>query len=175
MSVTLHTSLGDLKVELYCDHVPKHVKNFLALCASNYYDNTTFHRNIPDFMIQGGDPLGTGRGGTSIWGTKFEDSFHPLLKHDKRGILAYANSGPDSNGSQFYITYKAVPELDGKYVVFGKVIGGFLTLDQMEKKEGDSNNRPLDKIHLRSVTIHSNPIALKSLQMLEKEKEKTKK
>ena len=95
------------------------------------------------------------------------------MKHDRRGILAYANSGPNSNGSQFYITYKSVPELDGRYVVFGKVIGGFITLDQMEKKEGDSNNRPLDKIHLYSVTIHSNPIAMKSLQVMDLEKEKS--
>jgi peptidyl-prolyl cis-trans isomerase-like 3 len=85
------------------------------------------------------------------------------LSHNERGILAYANTGPDSNGSQFYIAYKALPELDGKYVVFGKVIGGFLTLDQMERKKVDVDNRPLDEITLKSVTIRSNPIAMKSL------------
>jgi peptidyl-prolyl cis-trans isomerase-like 3 len=123
-------------------------------------------------MIQGGDPTGTGTGGSSLWGGRFfnfklkfsfNDVYHTNLSHNERGIVAYANTGPDTNGSQFYITYKSLPELDGKYVVFGKVIGGFLTLDQMEKKKVDQESRPLEEITLKSVTIHSNPIAMKSL------------
>ncbi|KAL0142949.1 cyclophilin-like domain-containing protein [Mucor lusitanicus] len=120
MSVTLHTDLGDLKVEIFCESVPKTAENFLALCASGYYDNNTFHRNIPGFMIQTGDPTGTGKGGNSIWGRKFNDEIRSTLKHNARGILSMANSGPNTNGSQFFITYAKHPHLDTKYTVFGK-------------------------------------------------------
>jgi hypothetical protein len=101
-ALTLHTNFGDLKLELYCDHTPKACYNFLALCANKYYDETKFHRNIPGFMIQGGDPTGTGKGGTSIFDTgngKFEDEIVPALKHDKAGIVSMANSGANTNGS----------------------------------------------------------------------------
>ena len=112
MSVTLHTDLGTLKLEIYCDIVPRTSFNFLALAASGYYDNTLFHRNIKGFMLQGGDPTGTGKGGESIWGGKFNDEIHPDNKHTTRGIVSMANSGPNTNGSQFFITYAKHPHLD---------------------------------------------------------------
>ncbi|KAK8944999.1 Peptidyl-prolyl cis-trans isomerase-like 2 [Platanthera zijinensis] len=109
--------------------------NFLALCASCYYDGTIFHRNIKGFMIQGGDPTGTGKGGTSIWGKKFSDEIRESLKHNARGMLSMANSGPNTNGSQFFITYAKQPHLNGLYTIFGKVIHGFEVLDIMEKDD----------------------------------------
>jgi peptidyl-prolyl cis-trans isomerase-like 3 len=116
-SVTLHTTLGDLKLEIYCEEVPRTATSFLAHCASGYYDKTIFHRNIKGFMIQGGDPTGTGKGGVSIYNTpngKFQDEIVDSLKHSRRGIVSMANSGPNSNGSQFFVTYKAHTHLNGK-------------------------------------------------------------
>nr|GMC75622.1 peptidyl-prolyl cis-trans isomerase CYP18-1 [Ipomoea batatas]GME02848.1 peptidyl-prolyl cis-trans isomerase CYP18-1 [Ipomoea batatas] len=135
------------------------VKNFLALCASGYYDGTIFHRNIKGFMIQGGDPTGTGKGGTSIWGKKFNDEIRESLKHNARGILSMANSGPNTNGSQFFLTYGKQPHLNGLYTIFGKVIHGFEVLDLMEKAQIGPGDRPLAEIRLNRVTIHANPLA----------------
>ncbi|ETW52789.1 peptidyl-prolyl cis-trans isomerase-like 3 [Plasmodium falciparum Santa Lucia] len=121
MSLSIHTNYGDIKIELFCYEVPKTCKNFLALCASGYYDNTKFHKNIKGFAIQGGDPTNTGKGGQSIYGKYFEDEFDSTLKHDKRGIVSMANKGkPNTNGSQFFITYSRQPHLNGIYPVFGK-------------------------------------------------------
>eukprot|EP00741_Cyanophora_paradoxa_P004215 tig00000789_g4093.t1 len=159
MSVTLHTTLGDLKVEIFCDLSPKAAENFLALCASNYYDGTLFHRNIKGFMIQGGDPTGTGKGGESIYGHKFADEFNDQLKHNARGVLSMANSGPNTNGSQFFFTYGKHPHLNNNYTIFGRVIHGLETLDAMEKVPVDGKDRPLNPIKLERVTIHANPIA----------------
>ncbi|KAI9136236.1 cyclophilin-like domain-containing protein [Paraphysoderma sedebokerense] len=159
MSVTLHTDLGDIKIELFVDSTPKASHNFLALCASDYYNNCLFHRNIKGFMVQTGDPTGTGKGGESIWKTKFEDEIRSMLKHNVRGIVSMANSGPNTNASQFFITYAKQPHLDSKYTVFGKVIDGFDTLDAIEKVPVDEKNRPLQDIKIKSVTIHANPIA----------------
>ncbi len=108
MSLTLKTTLGDIKVELYCQQVPKACKNFLALAASGYYNDTTFHRNMKGFMVQGGDPTGTGKGGKSIWGGLFEDEFVSTLKHERRGILSMANQGPNTNGKSYSIFYFAL-------------------------------------------------------------------
>ncbi|GAA5808030.1 cytochrome P450 monooxygenase 4 [Mucor flavus] len=164
MSVTLHTDLGDLKIEVFCESVPKTAENFLALCASGYYDNNLFHRNIPGFMLQTGDPTGTGKGGNSIWGRKFNDEIRSALKHNARGIVSMANSGPNTNGSQFFITYAKHPHLDTKFTVFGKVIdGGDSTLDAFEKIPTDEKNRPTQELRIRSITIHANPIADKQL------------
>mmetsp|Transcript_11725 Transcript_11725/g.35173 ORF Transcript_11725/g.35173 Transcript_11725/m.35173 type:complete len:164 (+) Transcript_11725:226-717(+) len=162
MAVTLHTSLGDIKLEIYCESVPQAAQNFLALCASNYYDGTIFHRNIKGFMIQGGDPTGSGRGGKSIYPTangKFSDEISDNFKFAKRGVVAMANSGPNTNGSQFFIVYAKAPHLNGKYTIMGQVIDGQDTLDKMEKIPVGAADKPLQEIRLRSVTIHANPMA----------------
>lgn len=160
MAVTLHTDYGDIKLELFCEQCPKSCENFLALCASDYYNGCVFHRNIKGFMLQTGDPTGTGKGGNSIWGDKFEDELTDTLKHSVRGVVSMANNGPDSNGSQFFITYAKQPHLDLKYTIFGKVIDGFETLDEIEKQPvNEKNYRPLNDIHLLNVTIHANPLA----------------
>lgn len=160
MAVTLHTDYGDIKLELFCEQCPKSCENFLALCASDYYNGCVFHRNIKGFMLQTGDPTGTGKGGSSIWGDKFEDELSDTLKHNVRGVVSMANNGPDSNGSQFFITYAKQPHLDLKYTIFGKVIDGFETLDEIEKQPvNEKNYRPLNDMHLLNVTIHANPLA----------------
>ncbi|XP_065917044.1 peptidyl-prolyl cis-trans isomerase-like 3 [Dysidea avara] len=160
MAVTLHTDLGDIKLELFCDLTPKTCENFLALCASGYYNDCSFHRNIKSFMVQTGDPTGTGKGGTSIWNKKFEDEFHDNLKHNARGIVSMANSGPDTNGSQFFIIYGKQPSLDMKYTVFAKVIDGFDTVDDLEKLPVDDKSfRPKSEVKIRRITIHANPLA----------------
>jgi len=117
---TFTTSKGEIRLELFADKAPKTVANFQKLAVNDFYNGLTFHRVIEDFMIQGGCPLGTGTGGP---GYTFEDEFHPDLKHDSPGVLSMANSGPNTNGSQFFITHVATPWLDNKHSVFGKVIG----------------------------------------------------
>lgn len=118
---TIATDLGDIVVELYADKVPNTVNNFVFLAREGFYDGVTFHRVIADFMIQGGDPTGTGRGDA---GYKFRDEFAPGLKHDGPGVLSMANAGPNTNGSQFFITHVATPWLDNKHSVFGRLIDG---------------------------------------------------
>ncbi|KXN70429.1 cyclophilin-like protein [Conidiobolus coronatus NRRL 28638] len=160
MSVTIHTDVGDIKIELFCESVPKATENFLALSASGYYDNCLIHRNIKGFMFQTGDPTGTGKGGESIWGKKFQNECKPTLRHHSRGIVSMANSGPDTNGSQFFITYSGHPHLDGNYTVFGKVIDGVdTTMDTIEGLQVDSKNRPLKEVRITSIEIHANPFA----------------
>ncbi|KAI1237063.1 hypothetical protein IHE44_0014318 [Lamprotornis superbus] len=161
IAVTLHTDVGDIKIELFCERTPKTCENFLALCASNYYNGCIFHRNIKGFMVQTGDPLGTGKGGNSIWGKKFEDEFSEYLKHSVRGVVSMANNGPNTNGSQFFITYGKQPHLDMKYTVFGKVIDGLETLDELEKLPvNEKTYRPLNDVRIKDITIHANPFAL---------------
>merc|ERR1712119_124815 len=123
MSLTIKTNLGVLKVELFCAQAPKTCKNLLALAASGYYDNTTFHRNIKGFMVQGGDPTGTGKGGESVYGKPFNDEFHQRLRFVRRGLVAMANSGPDDNGSQFFITLGPCNDLNKKHTIFAKIAG----------------------------------------------------
>ncbi|ORX54667.1 cyclophilin-like protein [Piromyces finnis] len=159
MSVILDTDLGEIKIEVFCEAVPKTAENFLALCASGYYDNCIFHRNMKGFMIQTGDPTGTGKGGTSIWGKPFEDEIKPTLKHNRRGIVSMANNGPDTNKSQFFITYSKQSHLDTKYTVFGKVIDGMETLEALEKISVDEKYRPIQEVKIKSVKILANPIA----------------
>lgn len=159
MSVTLHTNFGPLKVELFCQKAPKTTYNFLALCASGYYDQCKFHRSIPQFMIQGGDPSGTGKGGKSCWNMPFDDEFDDDLRHEKRGILSMANSGPGTNQSQFFIIYDQQNHLNHSYPVFGQLIDGFSTLDDMEKVPCNVEDVPEREIKILKVTIHSNPFA----------------
>ncbi|OQV22303.1 Peptidyl-prolyl cis-trans isomerase-like 3 [Hypsibius exemplaris] len=159
MSVTLHTDLGDIKLELFCEECPKACQNFLALCASGYYDEAIFHRVIKGFMAQTGDPTGTGKGGNSIWGRKFEDEIRDDLRHNKRGTLAMANNGPNTNASQFYLALAPQPHLDLKYTVFGRMIDGDDTLSAIEKLSVDSKYRPHKPPKITGVTIHANPLA----------------
>ncbi len=118
---TISTKKGDIRIKLHDDKAPRTVANFESLANKGFYDGLTFHRVIKDFMIQGGCPLGTGTGGP---GYKFDDEFHPDLKHDGPGVLSMANAGPNTNGSQFFITHSAQPHLDGRHSVFGQVIEG---------------------------------------------------
>lgn len=164
MAVTLHTSHGDIKMEIFCDQVPETSENFLALCASGYYNNTNFHRNIKGFMIQGGDPLGTGKGGESIYGKHFKDEMSESLKFTGRGVVGMANKGPDTNGSQFFIAYQKLPHLNFKYPIFGKVINGWEVLDAMEKVPVGPKDRPAQPISIENVTVHANPIAESAMQ-----------
>lgn len=127
------TDKGTIKLELFDDKTPKTVKNFEDLCEKKYYDGLVFHRVIPNFMVQGGCPEGTGTGGP---GYNFEDEFHPELKHDGPGVLSMANAGPNTNGSQFFITHEAQPHLDNRHSVFGKVIEGQDVVDAIE--QGDT-------------------------------------
>ena len=159
MSVTLHTNHGAIKLEIFCDSVPRTSFNFLALAASGYYDGTVFHRNVKGFMLQGGDPTGTGKGGESIWGGKFGDEIRPENTHAARGILSMANSGPGTNGSQFFLTYAKHPHLDNNYTVFGKVIDGFDALAAIERVPCNDKHRPLSEVRLEHLTIHANPLA----------------
>ncbi|KAJ2989854.1 hypothetical protein NUW58_g3255 [Xylaria curta] len=165
MSVTLHTNLGDLKVEVFCESVPKTAENFLALCASNYYDQSPFHRSIPGFMVQAGGPANPSpenpKGGQSIWGGTFEDEIRPTLKHNARGIVSMANKGAGTNGSQFFLLFDKAPHLDGLNTVFGKLLGddSLRTLAKLEAIEVDKKNRPKEKVIIERVTIHANPVA----------------
>ena len=120
-TATLKTDVGDIVVRLYTDKVPRTVNNFVFLSRQGFYDGVTFHRVIADFMAQGGDPTGTGTGGP---GYRFADEFHPELRHDGPGVLSMANGGPNTNGSQFFITHVVTSHLDGKHTVFGQVLKG---------------------------------------------------
>ena len=159
MAVTLHTQMGDLKVELRCDTAPRCSFNFLALAASGTYDGTPFHRLMPGFMVQGGDPTGTGKGGASVWGGTFGDEFHPDNAHNARGVLSMANKGPDTNRSQFFFTFAPQPHLNDKYSVFGHLVDGFETLDALEKLPVGKKHRPVTEVTIDRVTVHANPFA----------------
>jgi cyclophilin family peptidyl-prolyl cis-trans isomerase len=147
-TATLHTDKGDIQVQLYADKTPVTVNNFVFLARQGFYDNTIFHRVISDFMVQGGDPTGTGRGGP---GYRFKDEFDPKLRHDKPGVLSMANAGPGTNGSQFFITHVATPWLDQKHSVFGQVTGGMDVLMSIPPR--DPNQVNAQAVHLKSITI----------------------
>jgi cyclophilin family peptidyl-prolyl cis-trans isomerase len=148
-SATLHTNQGAIAVELFDDDAPKTVDNFVSLARKGFYDGVIFHRVIPDFMIQGGDPTGTGSGGP---GYTFEDEFnaHPVV----RGALAMANAGPNTNGSQFFIvTAEATPWLDGKHTVFGQVTGGMDVVDAISALDTDGRDRPRQDVVIERVDL----------------------
>ncbi|BFZ64213.1 Peptidyl-prolyl cis-trans isomerase-like 1 [Saitoella coloradoensis] len=146
--VILDTSMGPVTVELYWDHAPRTCKNFAELAKRGYYNGVIFHRIIPDFMIQGGDPTGTGRGGSSIYGEKFADEIHPGLKHTGAGILSMANAGPNTNGSQFFITLAPTPWLDGKHTIFGRVNEGMRTVQRLGLVRTGAGDRPVEEIKI---------------------------
>ena len=151
--VILRTSKGDITLQLTQTETPKTVENFLNHCKNGYYDNFIFHRVIKNFMIQTGDPLGDGTGGESIWGDEFEDEFHPDLKHSQPYVLSMANCGPNTNGSQFFITTVKCPWLDNKHTVFGKVVNGFDVIAAIENVQCDKLDRPLEPIKILQVEI----------------------
>ena len=144
---------GDIKIRLFTDQAPKTVENFIGLAEKNYYDGIIFHRIIKDFMIQGGDPTGTGRGGESLWGGKFEDEFHDDLKNIK-GALSMANAGPSTNGSQFFIVHAPATEwLDGKHSVFGQAYEGVDIIDKIANVEVGYADKPVEDILIEDVII----------------------
>ena len=165
LTATLQTNRGTVVVKLFPDHAPKTVRNFVELAqggrewtdpstrktgTAKLYDGTIFHRVIPDFMIQGGDPLGTGTGGP---GYKFGDEIHPDLSFSRPYLLAMANAGPGTNGSQFFITTAATPWLTGKHTIFGEVVYGSEIVEAISKVQTGRNDRPVDDVVLESVVI----------------------
>jgi peptidyl-prolyl cis-trans isomerase A (cyclophilin A) len=177
LTATLETTAGEIEIELFEERAPDTVENFLGLArhdpaadaqpapdtntwtdpetgevrGDSLYEDVLLHRIIEGFMIQTGDPTGTGRGGP---GYEFDDEFHPDLRHDSAGIVSMANSGPDTNGSQFFITLDAQPHLDDRHAVFGEVTDGMDVVREIGGVTTDGNDKPLDPIHLESVTIH---------------------
>jgi len=162
---TLKTSMGDIVIQLFDDKAPKTVANFVGLASGTkewmdpktdekvkrpLYNGTIFHRVIPGFMIQGGDPRGNGTGGP---GYRFEDEFHPDLRHNKAGILSMANAGPNTNGSQFFITHQATPQLDGRHSVFGEVVKGQEIVVAIANVPRDPRDRPIKDVVIKEVVI----------------------
>ncbi|GAB1608219.1 RING-type E3 ubiquitin-protein ligase PPIL2-like [Argonauta hians] len=168
--VRVMTNKGALNLEINCEMVPKTCDNFIKLCSNGYYNNTIFHRSIRNFMIQGGDPEGTGKGGDSYWQKPFKDEFKPNLIHKGRGVLSMANSGPDTNKSQFFITYRSCRHLDNKHSVFGRVVGGLETLNKMEKIETDDKDKPLEDIRIEDTVVFVDPFK-EAEEQLKKERE----
>ena len=165
LTATLHTNQGPVVIRLFPDHAPKTVRNFVELAeggkqwtdprngrptTDKLYDGTIFHRVIPDFMIQGGDPLGSGRGGP---GYQFGDEIHPDLAFDRPYLLAMANAGPGTNGSQFFITVAPTPWLNGKHTIFGEVIEGADVVDLISRAKTGSADRPVEDVVIESVTV----------------------
>ena len=153
--VRMETTLGVVELELYDRHAPKTAENFRELSRAGLYDGVLFHRLIKGFMIQGGDPTGTGRGGESYWGGKFADELHPELRHAGAGVLSMANAGPDSNGSQFFITLAPTPHLDGKHSIFGRVKSGMDVIGRMGSVHVDKNDRPMTEVKILSMKLTS--------------------
>jgi cyclophilin family peptidyl-prolyl cis-trans isomerase len=144
----LHTDKGDITLALHVEKTPRTVNNFVFLARDGFFAGTIFHRVIADFMVQGGDPTGTGRGGP---GYRFKDEIAPSLHHDKPGVLSMANAGPNTNGSQFFITHVPTPWLDGKHSVFGQVIGGLDVLFTIPARDPARSDAPA--VHIQSVDI----------------------
>jgi cyclophilin family peptidyl-prolyl cis-trans isomerase len=145
----LKTQRGDIVVELYADRAPLTVENFVNLARAGFYDGTTFHRVIPGFMAQGGDPTGTGTGGP---GYQFGDEFDPSLRHDGPGVLSMANAGPGTNGSQFFITHGPTPHLDNKHTVFGRVTAGMDVVRAIRERDPQRDREPGDRIETIEIT-----------------------
>ncbi|KAH3757955.1 peptidyl-prolyl cis-trans isomerase CYP18-2 [Pelomyxa schiedti] len=146
--VVFETNMGRFSVELYWDHAPRTCRNMYELSKRGYYDDVVFHRVIKDFMCQTGDPTGTGKGGESIYGTTFEDEITRQLKHTGAGIIAMANSGPNTNGSQFYVSLAPCPWLDGKHTIFGRISTGMMTIKRLGNVQTDIHDRPLSEVKI---------------------------
>jgi len=151
------TTHGVLNLELLPEFAPKAVWNFVQLAKKGYYKDVIFHRNIRNFMLQGGDPTGTGRGGTSCWGKNFEDEFEGPNSHNARGIVSMANKGKGTNSSQFFITYRPCAHLDRKHTIFGRIVGGMETLTAIENVDVDEGKRPLEEIRMEEVVVFVDP------------------
>lgn len=151
--VALDTTMGEIVIELYWKHTPNTCRNFAELARRKYYDGTIFHRVISGFVIQGGDPTGTGRGGSSIYGKNFPDEFHKDLKHTGAGILSMANAGPNTNGSQFFITLAPTAHLDGKHSIFGRVHSGMGVVKKIGMVPTDRNDRPTEDVKIKAATV----------------------
>ncbi|XP_053992498.1 peptidylprolyl isomerase domain and WD repeat-containing protein 1-like isoform X2 [Hylaeus volcanicus] len=153
---TIHTTMGDIVIKLFYLEVPKTVENFVGLSRKRYYDGLIFHRVIKNFMIQTGDPNGDGTGGVSLWGGEFEDEFHKSLKHDRPFTVSMANAGPNTNGSQFFITTVPTPFLDNKHSVFGRVIKGMDVVTLIESVRTDNEDKPLKEIRVSTISVSNN-------------------
>lgn len=151
--VVIETNLGNIEITLKNDVAPKTCENFIGLVNKHYYDGQVFHRIIKNFMIQGGDPTGTGAGGESIWGKSFADEFSPNVKFDKPGLLAMANRGPNTNGSQFFITTALTPWLNNKHTIFGEVTTGYDIVKKMESVTTGFNDKPLEPVQIKKAYV----------------------
>lgn len=167
----IETNFGSLNIELQTETAPRAVWNFVHLAKKGFYKGVKFHRNIRNFMIQGGDPTGTGKGGTSIWGKNFQDEFDGPLTHDSRGVVSMANKGKNTNSSQFFITYKPAKHLDRKHTIFGRVVGGMDVLSKLENVPVDSASRPLDDITMENIVVFVDPFEEFQKQKHEKDEQ----
>ncbi|KAH9922857.1 uncharacterized protein BXZ73DRAFT_91570 [Epithele typhae] len=152
-SATIHTTLGDMHIRLFPQQAPKAVENFVGHARTGYFEGVIFHRVIPKFMIQTGDPLGDGTGGTSIWGREFEDEFSDELRHDRPYTVSMANAGPGTNGSQFFITTNATPWLDNKHTIFGRVLSGLEVVHAIENVKTNKGDKPYEDIAIINVDV----------------------
>ncbi len=150
---TIKTNRGDIKIKLYPDVAPKTCENFTTLAKKGYYDGVIFHRVIKDFMIQGGDPTGTGCGGQSCWGGTFGDECSPDVSFDKKGLLAMANAGPGTNGSQFFITTTLTPWLHMHHTIFGEVVEGYDVVEKIENCQTGFMDKPVQEQKILSVEV----------------------
>jgi len=150
MEVKIETSLGNICAKLYAEEAPRTVENFVKLIRDGFYDGVIFHRVIPDFMIQTGDPTGTGRGGP---GYTFKDEFSPKLRHDKAGVFSMANAGPNTNGSQFFITDAPTPHLDNCHSVFGQVTEGIEIVKKIARVPRDNHDKPHETVQMKKVSV----------------------
>ena len=151
--VVLQTTQGNIEIKLMPDIAPKTCENFIKLVEKGYYNGIIFHRVIKGFMIQGGDPTGTGRGGESIWGVPFEDEVTPNVKFDSPGILAMANAGPNTNGSQFFITTAQTPWLNMRHTIFGKVVAGYDVVQKIENTATGPSDKPVSEQKIVSAAV----------------------
>ncbi|KAM6224348.1 spliceosome-associated protein CWC27 homolog [Rhynchocyon petersi] len=156
--VLLKTTAGDIDIELWSKEAPKACRNFIQLCLEAYYDNTIFHRVVPGFIVQGGDPTGTGTGGDSIYGAPFKDEFHSRLRFNRRGLVAMANAGPHDNGSQFFFTLGRADELNNKHTIFGKVTGDTVyNMLRLTEVDIDEDERPRNPHKIKNCEVLFNP------------------